>query len=136
MAVIFFFSTDHFSSNQTSRFIGPLLRWFLPDITNESVLIVQLSVRKTAHLLEYAILVILVWRALAVSTQQGKNPGDLRLSIVALGVAVAYACLDEWHQSWTANRFGSPVDVGIDSLGACLGLGMIWIRQQFEEKYV
>ena len=131
MGVVFFFSTDFFAGSQTSRFIGPLLRWFMPDITTEAIATVQHALRKTAHLLEYAILALLAWRALVASAKQGDGTGSLRQSMIAFGIAVAYACLDEWHQSWTASRFGSPVDVGIDSLGACLGLGTIWIRQRF-----
>ena len=65
MGVIFLFSTDTFSGSQTSRFIGPILKWFAPDITNDSIARVQLVVRKIAHLVEYAILSMLICRALA-----------------------------------------------------------------------
>ena len=65
MGVIFLFSTDTFSGSQTSRFIGPILKWFAPDITNDSIALVQLAVRKIAHLVEYAILSMLICRALA-----------------------------------------------------------------------
>ena len=49
MGVIFLFSTDTFSWSQTSLFIGPILKWFAPDITNDSIARVQLVVRKIAH---------------------------------------------------------------------------------------
>ena len=65
MGVIFLFSTDTFSGSQTSRFIGPILKWFAPDITKDSIASVQLVMRKIAHLFEYAILSMLICRALA-----------------------------------------------------------------------
>ena len=119
MGVIFFFSTDLFSGAQTSRIIGPILRWFVPDISDDSIATVQLVARKIAHLLDYAILMILACRALA------KRDKMRPLPLAALGqavlIAVVYAALDEWHQSWTAERFASPLDVAIDSAGAVAG---------------
>jgi len=119
MGVIFFFSTDLFSGPQTSRLIGPFLKWFAPDISAESIATVQLVVRKIAHLVEYSILSILSCRALV------KRDKLRPLPLVALGqavlIAVVYAVLDEWHQSWTAERFGSTLDVGVDSVGAIIG---------------
>ena len=119
MGVIFIFSTDHFSGAQTSRFIGPILKWIMPAISDESIANVQLIVRKIAHLAEYAILSILICRALAKRVAPGPLP------LVVLGqsvlIAAAYAAFDEWHQSWTTERYGSVLDVGIDTVGAVLG---------------
>ena len=119
MGVIFFFSTDLFSGAQTSRCIGPFLKWFVPEISAESIATVQLVVRKIAHLAEYAILSILSCHALA----QRAAPSPLPLAALgqAVLIAVVYAALDEWHQSWTAERFASPLDVAIDSTGATVG---------------
>ena len=119
MGLIFFFSTDLFSGAQTSRIIGPILRWFVPDISDYSIATVQLVARKIAHLVEYAILSILACRALAKRDEMRPLP------LAALGqavlIAAVYAALDEWHQSWTAERFASPLDVAIDSTGATVG---------------
>ncbi|HEY7208282.1 MAG TPA: VanZ family protein [Gaiellaceae bacterium] len=65
--------------------------------------------RKGAHMTEYAILGVLLWRALGSE-------------LAALGVAVAYAVTDEVHQAFVRGRHGSPVDVAIDGVGAALGL--------------
>ena len=127
MGVIFFFSTDLFSGPQTSRVIGPFLKWFVPDVSDETIRDIQLVIRKAAHVLEYAILSILSCRALAKHTTP--------LPWVVLGQAVliasAYAVLDEWHQSWTAERFGSPLDVAIDSVGATVGAAFFaWLSRR------
>jgi len=129
MGVIFFFSTDLFSGSQTSRIIGPILKWFAPGIADETIADVQLIVRKIAHLAEYAILSILICRALA------KRDVPRSLPLVALGqavlIAAAYAAFDEWHQSWTTERFGSALDVGIDSVGAVLGAAFFaWLSRR------
>ena len=129
MGVIFVFSTDLFSGPQTSRIIGPILKWFVPDISDEFIATVQLVARKIAHLVEYAILSFLTCRALA-------KRAELRpLPLAALGqavlIAAAYAALDEWHQSWTNERFGSPLDVAIDSIGATVGAAFFaWLSRR------
>jgi VanZ family protein len=45
-------------------------------------------------------------------------------------LTAAYAATDEFHQSFTAGRHPSPVDVGIDSVGALLFLLALalWLR--------
>ena len=119
MSIIFFFSTDLFSGSQTSRIIRPFLKWFAPDISAESIATVQLVFRKIAHLVEYAILSILCCRALV--KQDKLRVLQLAALVQAVLIAVAYAAFDEWHQSWTDERFGSPLDVAIDSVGAIVG---------------
>ncbi len=68
--------------------------------------------RKGAHMTEYAILVALLWRATRSYTW-------------ALGLAVAYAASDEFHQTFVRGRHGSPVDVGIDTVGMLIGLAVV-----------
>ena len=118
MGIIFLFSTDTFSGSQTSRIIGPILKWFVSDISDDKVAWFQLVIRKTAHVVEYAILAMLICRALAKRLAKALPLRSLGQSVI---LSVAYAVFDEWHQSWTAERFGSPLDVGIDSVGAILG---------------
>jgi VanZ family protein len=65
--------------------------------------------RKGAHMTEYAILAVLLRRALAAE-------------LPALVAAVAYACTDEIHQTFVRGRHGTGVDVAIDGVGAAVGL--------------
>lgn len=111
MIFIFIGSTDLLSAEHTSRFIGPFLRWFTPDISDASIASVQLVVRKFGHFTEYAILAALLCRALRKSAPW-----------IALVIAVIYAVLDEVHQSLVFSRTGSLWDVLIDCIGALLGL--------------
>jgi VanZ family protein len=41
----------------------------------------------------------------------------------AAAIAVLYAISDEWHQTFTDGRHGSPVDVLIDGVG----IGVAWL---------
>jgi VanZ family protein len=117
MIFIFIGSTDLLSAEHTSRFIGPFLRWFAPDISEATVASVQLVVRKFAHLTEYAILAALLVRAF-----RQRQPRAGRALAMSFLIATVYATLDEFHQSFIVSRTGSPWDVIIDCLGALAGL--------------
>jgi VanZ family protein len=121
MIFVFIGSTDLMSAEQTSRFIGPFLRWFVPDISNPTVASIQLFVRKCAHLAEYAILASLLFRAF----RQGRDSFS-RAAVIALVIAALYAALDEFHQSFVTSRTASPYDVAIDVAGALAGLLIYW----------
>ena len=69
----------------------------------------DLVLRKCAHMTEYAILAVLLLRALGREAP-------------AFAAAVAYACTDELHQHFVQGRHASPIDVGIDAVGAAAGL--------------
>ncbi len=129
MALIFAGSTDLLSSQRTSRIIGPLLRFFDPNVTDETIRLVQMVIRKGGHLTEYAILAMLARRAF--SNRRGiPNASQLsttKTSWQAWWLSTLYAGTDEIHQAFVSSRQGSPWDVLIDSIGACLGLcAMNW----------
>jgi VanZ family protein len=125
MIFVFIGSTDLLSAEHTSRFIGPFLRWFAPDISDATVALIQLVVRKCAHLSEYAILGALLYRAF----RQGKIP-LWRAAAFAFVVAAVYASMDEFHQSFVASRTGSPWDVLIDCVGAFVGLSLCLVLRR------
>ena len=75
--------------------------------------------RKLAHLAEYAVLGVLLDRALG------------RRLLVAVALAGLYAVTDEVHQLFVEGRHGSPLDVGLDTLGALLGI-LLWRRVRRE----
>ncbi len=118
MGIIFAASSDMMSAAQTSRFIGPFLRWLAPEITPETIGAVQFFVRKAAHVTEYAILGALLARAFL----RGRGKTATRHALFIWLTAVAWAAVDEFHQSFIASRTGSPVDVMIDAMGALVGV--------------
>ena len=65
--------------------------------------------RKCAHVTEYAILALLLYRAL------GRE-------LPAFLIGFAYAVTDEVHQEFVRGRHASPFDVSMDAAGLALGL--------------
>lgn len=138
MGVIFTFSTDAGSSRRTSRIIGPILRWMIPDISEASIERVQLVVRKGSHLTEYAILGGLAWRALRQprkEDQHNKRPWNRKHALAAVAIATLFALSDEWHQSTVPTRQGQFSDVLIDAAGASAGLMAIWMAGRFLNRW-
>jgi len=68
--------------------------------------------RKGAHMTEYAILGLLLLRAL------GRE-------LPALAIGFGYAITDEIHQHFVGGRHASPVDVLIDTGGVAIGIFIV-----------
>ncbi len=126
MGVIFFASTDLLSSNRTSRIIRPLLKWLKPDLSEEALGKAQFVIRKCAHVVEYAVLAVLIWRARRVTLRPGQPGWDVREAALTATWCCVYAATDELHQYFVASRFGTLEDVALDTLGACAGLSSVW----------
>ncbi|HUL51512.1 MAG TPA: VanZ family protein [Candidatus Nitrosotalea sp.] len=133
--LIFGGSTDLLSSRRTSRFIRPILLWFKPDLSEESVSEIVLVIRKMGHVTEYAILGMLIWRALRKPVRNKPRPWSRREAILSVLAAGAYAATDEWHQSFVATRFASPMDVLLDTFGASVGLFLLWGIGKFRRRW-
>ncbi len=133
MALIFIASMDTMSASKTSRIIGPILRWFNPEITQETISFIQFLVRKGAHLTVYAVLAVLLLRALGRS--RNVTGWSWCLARWAWVIASVYAVTDEFHQTFVDSRMGSPVDVLIDSTGAALGLWVYWWIGRWRKKW-
>lgn len=118
MGVILALSSDTGSAEQTTRLLLPLLQWLLPWATPAQLDPVHLLARKTGHLVEYAVLAALWFRAFA----RGRGLAPRASSWLALAISLAWAFLDEWHQSTLFSRTGSAWDVAIDGVGAVAAL--------------
>ena len=96
MGVIFYFS---------SQSAAPHHAWW------------ELVLRKLGHVTGYALLTA----AWAWALQ-----GVVRRPVVwAVAISFLYACSDEYHQTFVPGRFGSPIDVGVDSIGMALAAYLI-----------
>ena len=126
MAVIFTASGDTQSSQRSSRIIGPLLRWLFPEMPQETVDLIVFVVRKCAHLTVYAVLALLVWRALRKPARRDTRPWSWKTFGHTMIVVVAYAASDELHQAFVPPRQGKLHDVLIDSVGGAAALIALW----------
>ena len=78
-------------------------------------------IKKTAHMIEYAVLYFLVHRALS----ENQEKINKKVLIYSLILCLIYAFSDEWHQTFVAGREGTLRDVGFDSIGMLLSLNQI-----------
>ena len=119
MVFISIFSTAGFSSINTSRFLGPLLRWLFPGINDSQLGTLHFFLRKAGHFTEYAILAFLVRRPFVTS-----HNAFLRRYWFELGLTLiaCYALLDELHQSFVPSRTASIYDSAIDVAGGLIVL--------------
>ena len=120
LGVIFLGSTSLMSAEHTSRLIVPILLWLKPGMSPKAIWIILLVARKCAHVTEYAVLALLLWRALRnVPVLHTKTL--MVFGAVLLGCAL-FAASDEFHQTFVKSRTSSVCDVLLDVAGAFLGL--------------
>jgi VanZ family protein len=126
MWVIFAGSSDRLSFQHSSRLIGPVVRWLFPHLSEESVRAIIFILRKCAHLAEYAVLALLLWRALHKAPGLDAPRWRWPEAGLALALAALYAASDEFHQTFVPSRQGCVSDVLLDTAGGALGLMCLW----------
>ena len=126
MAVIFTASSDRASFEHSSRLVGPFLHWLFPHLSDETARACVMFVRKCAHLTEYAVLALLLWRALRKAPVPNGPAWRWREAGLALALAALYAASDEFHQTFVPSRQGCVSDVLVDTTGAAFGLLCLW----------
>ena len=120
IVLIFFVSTDRFSGTASSRIIGPLLAYLFPGLAPSEIVFWHSVLRKLGHVAGYFVLGFLSVRGLS---SPGLRPRAIRVRAVGLVLAVALS--DEYHQSFSAVRSGSIVDVGYDCLGGFSAVALL-----------
>ena len=118
---IWSFSGEAFSAHSTSRLLAPLLRWLFAEISAAELRSLHFLVRKGAHVVEYAVLSLLAYRALRFSL----DAAPWSLSALALTLVLAVASADELHQAQLGTRTGSYGDVALNLAGGVLGVCLI-----------
>lgn len=116
--VISVFSTHAFTSDDTGRFIIPLLHWLFPHAPAKSLERMHFFIRKTGHFTEYFILSLLILRGIRAARS------TIRFTWMAttLLVVASYASLDEFHQRFVAGRTPAVGDVMLDTTGGAIAL--------------
>jgi VanZ family protein len=109
------------SSEYTSHFLYPIIKFFLPQADEAFVEAVHILIRKLAHFFNYAFLAILLFRAF----REGKKIWKWKWIFSAGLIAVCYGLLDEGVQTVIPSRTGSIYDWLIDSTGVVFSLGIL-----------
>lgn len=81
------------------------------------------------HLVAYAILAVLIARALALDVQSLK-----RRMVISWVLATLYGVSDEFHQSFVPGRHASIGDVFIDASGAAIGLVLLYTISRYRTR--
>src|SRR5215510_5261154 len=131
MSVIFWFSTDLFSGDNTGSLLWKVVSFIYPGATRELFDSIHFYVRKAGHLTEYAVLALLLIRAFRSGAQARWRP---RWALSSVLFAFLYASLDEYHQTFTRRRTGSVYDILIDTSGALTALVLLWLFGRKIEK--
>jgi VanZ family protein len=137
LIVIAIESSALLSAHNTGRILYPILH-FLFGIDRERFAEWHFYIRKGGHVVGYAILSILffrAWRA-TLPAMSGAKWVPRWATIAVLGTALV-ASLDEWHQSFIPSRTGRWQDVVLDT---CAGVAaqiliFLWWKSRRERGF-
>ena len=125
VSVTYLFSSDVFSASETSRYLGPILAFLFPWLSDDQVSAVHGAIRKFGHVAEFFVMAVLSRRAIGLVHR------GARATFFSGVFVMSAAVLDEIHQLLTMYRGASPVDVGYDCLGGMIG---IWLIEEIERR--
>ena len=87
--------------------------------------------RKCGHLSEYAVLALLLWRAIHHPTRnEPRRPWRWDEAGLALALVFLYAATDEFHQIFVPTRSPLITDVMIDTSGGAIALALWWLLRR------
>ena len=127
MAIIFTASCDTESAHHSSVLFEPLLHWLFPGMPQDQIEGWHHAFRKSCHMMEYAVLAGLVWRAVRQSRRGERRPWLRDHALLSLTVVFAYAATDEFHQVFVPSRTAQVSDIGFDVTGGGLGMLLVWL---------
>ena len=127
MLIIFTASSDSKSYQHSSTLFEPLLHWLFPHMPESEVAGIHHIFRKCGHLTEYAILALIVWRAIHASVKNQVRAWRWDEAGLALAIVFCYAATDEFHQIFVPTRTPLVSDVMIDTSGGAIALVILWL---------
>lgn len=110
-------STSIGSAQNTALVIESVLRFFVPGISMQALDAAHDIIRKCAHVFEYFILGVLLFRAFRSNSRESRGWHWAFYSMIAV---VIYAVSDEFHQAFVSDRNPAIFDVVVDSIGGLL----------------
>ena len=132
-------------SNQVVETVQEVVKIIAPQspiatATGEDYERLHTSIRVLAHFTEFALLGMLACGCFLVYIQDCGL--DKRYWLIGALSVVIVPCIDEWLQSFTANRAAEWADIWVDLSGGCIGFalilacfyGVVWILQKRKEK--
>ncbi len=131
-AQIYRFSTATFGGVFTTWLLSQILRLLHMKVTLLTFAMLHHLMRKCAHVTEYALFSMLLYYSLGGSR---RREWRRKPAIGALLIAGVYSLGDEFHQLHVPGRGPSIFDSGIDTLGACLGILIVYVVCRFSQNH-
>lgn len=117
VAIIAIESTNLGSGSHTAQLLYPILH-FLFGMKMARVAFWNNLLRKTGHVIGYAIMSVLFFRSWRGTFPRLSTQWCLQWATIALLSTALVASLDEWHQSFLPSRTGAVRDVILDTAAA------------------
>lgn len=124
MVLIYYLSGDSFAYSRTLIALRYWSSVFHLPLTEADLQLINLILRKTAHVTEYFILGLLLYHALS----GGLISFRFSLACWVLAGGAAFALIDEFHQSFTTFRTPSLADSALDFSGVVTSQLWLLIR--------
>ncbi|HZQ22656.1 MAG TPA: VanZ family protein [Terriglobales bacterium] len=119
-------SSNALSSDNTGRILYAIMTFFYGPIDRAWFVQFHHILRKTGHVVGYAILSILLFRAWRATFFRPARWAWLWTALAFSGTALV-ASMDEWHQSYIPSRTGTYHDVILDSSAALAAQILIYL---------
>ena len=126
MAIIAIESTDLASGAHTARLLYPIFH-FLFGMKMARVAFWNNLLRKTGHVIGYAVMSVLFFRSWRGTFPRLSTQWCLQWATIALLSTALVASLDEWHQSFLPSRTGAFHDVVLDTTAALLAQAVVFL---------
>lgn len=126
--MIFVFSTNFFSASQTGSVFNMVIEFLFPKLSMNQIETLHVVFRKCMHVLSYGLLSFFFLYGFCQGQMNRKISINMVLFIVVF--CVFYACVDEYHQSFSPLRTASLYDVGFDALGSVLVQLLFYLKNR------
>lgn len=98
----------------------------MPSLHASELFVQDYVIKKSAHIIEYAILFTLIYRA------------TKKKFMLSFMLTILFSISDEFHQSFVLGRTSSTLDLGFDLTGANIAAYILWklplIRKKKQKK--
>ncbi len=129
--VIFYMSTRTFGSSFSNRLLRDVLAGIDIQVSHHVFYLLSFGFRKLGHFTEYSIFAMFLYYAVSDDHRGLWNPKRALACIVLAGL---YSLTDEYHQSFVPGRGPSIVDCGFDTIGATLGMVIVYFAGESPPK--
>ena len=121
--VIYYMSTKTFGPSFSNRLLADILALFHLQVSHHAFGLLEFGLRKLGHLTEYSIFAFFLYHAMGDDDRSSWRPSKALACVLLAGL---YSLTDEFHQRFVPGRGPSIVDCGIDTIGATLGMVMVY----------